>query len=168
MTGQANPAAAEIPLRRAYDLRAGVASVGARLLGDRLWPRGFAKTDLPLDTWLKDITPSTTLPKWFSHDRAKWAGFRQDYLAELQAEPQAVETAPEWCHKGPVTLIYAAKDREHMDDGRPLLKYSSASPLRSSSGNPEMMAAFVGRIAQILAQAQAALTRLDRITGGTI
>ena len=92
MTGQANPAAAEIPLRRAYDLRAGVASVGARLLGDRLWPRGFATTDLPLNAWLKDITPSTALPKWFGRDPAKWAGFRQDYLAELQAEPQAVAT----------------------------------------------------------------------------
>ena len=109
MTRQTN----SIHLRRAYDLRAGVASIGARLLVDRLWPRGIAKTDLPLDAWLKDITPSTALRKWFGHNPAKWAGFRRDYLAELQTEPQAVETALEWCHKGPVTLIYAAKDSEH-------------------------------------------------------
>ena len=108
---QAGPA--QIHLRRAYDLRAGAASIGARLLVDRLWPRGIAKSDLPLDAWLKDITPSPALRKWFGHDPVKWAEFSRDYLAELQTEPQAVETALEWCHKGPVTLIYAAKDTEH-------------------------------------------------------
>ncbi len=102
-----------IHLCRAYDLRAGAATFGARLLVDRLWPRGIAKSDLPLEAWLKDVTPSTALRKWFGHDPAKWAEFGRRYLAELNAEPQAIADALIWCKKGPVTLIYAAKDTQH-------------------------------------------------------
>ena len=105
--------AERIHLCRAYDVRAGVETVGARLLIDRLWPRGIAKADLPLDAWLKDITPSSALRKWFGHDPAKWAVFTNRYLDELRAEPQAVADALDWCRKGPVTLIYAAKDTAH-------------------------------------------------------
>ena len=103
----------QIHLCRAYDLRAGAASDGARLLVDRLWPRGIAKTDLPLDAWLKDVAPSPALRKWFGHVPAKWAEFGRRYIAELQAAPKAVEVALDWCRKGPVTLIYAAKDTQH-------------------------------------------------------
>jgi uncharacterized protein YeaO (DUF488 family) len=107
------PSLDTIHLCRAYDVRAGVVPVGARLLVDRLWPRGIAKTDLPIEAWLKDVTPSPTLCKWFGHDPAKWDSFSAQYLAELHDNPKAVEIALDWCRKGPVTLIYAAKDRFH-------------------------------------------------------
>lgn len=62
------------------------------------------------------------------------------------------------------------------DAGRPLLKYSTDSPLRSTTGDLEAMAAYAGqsaalietvptaaaRIAAIMAEARAALARLDR------
>ncbi len=102
-----------IHLCRAYDVRAGVETSGARLLVDRLWPRGIAKADLPVDAWLKDITPRSALRKWFGHDPAKWAEFSRRYRAELQSEPQAVAEALDWCRKGTVTLIYGAKDTRH-------------------------------------------------------
>ena len=102
-----------IHLCRAYDARAGTVTHGARLLVDRLWPRGIAKADLPIDAWLKDLTPSTDLRKWFGHVPAKWATFSARYLAELNANPQAVEHALEWCRMGPVTLLYGAKDTQH-------------------------------------------------------
>ena len=102
-----------IHLCRAYDARAGVATVGARLLVDRLWPRGIAKADLPIDAWLKQVTPTTALRKWFGHDPARWVDFSARYLAELRAEPQDVDVALDWCRKGPVTLLYGAKDTEH-------------------------------------------------------
>jgi uncharacterized protein YeaO (DUF488 family) len=107
------PSLDTIHLCRAYDVRAGVVPVGARLLVDRLWPRGIAKTDLPIEAWLKDVTPSPTLCKWFGHDPAKWDSFSAQYLAELHDNPKAVEIALDWCRKWPVTLIYAAKDRFH-------------------------------------------------------
>lgn len=104
---------ASIHLCRAYDIRAGTVPVGARLLVDRLWPRGITKADLPIDAWLKDVTPSTALRKWFGHDPARWADFTNRYLDELRAVPKAVDVALEWCRKGPVTLIYASKDTDH-------------------------------------------------------
>jgi len=38
---------------------------GIRFLVDRLWPRGIGKDELKMDTWLKDVAPSTELRKWF-------------------------------------------------------------------------------------------------------
>ncbi|MFZ1467590.1 MAG: DUF488 family protein [Paracoccaceae bacterium] len=105
--------AERIHLCRAYDARAGVETTGARLLIDRLWPRGIAKADLPIDAWLKDLAPSTALRKWFGHDPAKWAEFSRRYIDELRANPTAVDAALDWCRKGPVTLIYGAKDTQH-------------------------------------------------------
>lgn len=91
---------AAIYLCRAYDIRAGTVPVGARLLVDRLWPRGIAKDDLPIDAWLEDVTPSPSLRKWFGHDPAKWADFSRRYLDELRAVPKAVDVALDWCRKG--------------------------------------------------------------------
>jgi len=65
------------------------------------------------------------------------------------------------------------------DDGRPLLKFSTDSPLRGTTGDLEAMAAFAGqsvglidtlptaagRIAAILSEANAALARLDLMKG---
>jgi len=105
--------AENIHLCRAYDARTGEKTTGARLLVDRLWPRGIAKADLPLDAWLKDLAPSTDLRKWFGHDPAKWAEFGRRYRDELHKAPDAVDHALDWCRKGPVTLIYGAKDTHH-------------------------------------------------------
>lgn len=106
-------AATRIHLCRAYDIRAGAVPIGARLLVDRLWPRGIAKTDLTLDAWLKDVAPSPTLRIWYGHDPAKWTEFGIRYIAELRDNPGALESALAWCRKGPVSLIYAAKDTLH-------------------------------------------------------
>lgn len=104
---------AAIHICRAYDARQGVETVGARLLVDRLWPRGVAKADLPIDAWLKDVAPTTGLRKWFGHDSAKWVEFSGLYREELGKAPQALEDALSWCRMGPVTLLYGAKDTQH-------------------------------------------------------
>ena len=101
----------KIMLKRAYE--AAAPGDGCRVLVDRLWPRGIAKADLPLDAWLKSATPSPALRTWFDHDPAKWAAFTQAYRAELSAAPEHLTEALSWCHRGPVSLIYAAKDRQH-------------------------------------------------------
>jgi uncharacterized protein YeaO (DUF488 family) len=87
--------------------------IGARLLVDRVWPRGVRKDALHLDDWIRDVAPSTTLRKWFGHDPARWDGFRRRYLAELAETPGAVARCLEWCRAGPVILLFAAKDRDH-------------------------------------------------------
>lgn len=103
--------ARDIRIARVYD--APDAMAGARLLVDRVWPRGIAKADLRLDEWVRDIAPSTKLRKWFGHDPERWEAFRTRYRSELEDNVAAVDRCLKWCRKGPVTLLFAAKDREH-------------------------------------------------------
>ena len=78
-----------------------------------MWPRGVKKAELRHDAWIREVAPTTALRRWFGHDPAKWADFRERYLAELHDNPEAVERCLAWCRKGPVTLLFAARDREH-------------------------------------------------------
>ena len=102
-----------IAIKRAYE--APSPDDGARVLVDRLWPRGVTRESLRLDLWLKDIAPSAELRSWFGHDPAKYAEFRRRYLAELAEEPgkSALEQLRELRQRGKVTLVFAARDTEH-------------------------------------------------------
>ncbi|WP_285295791.1 DUF488 domain-containing protein [Aureimonas altamirensis] len=100
-----------IVLARVYDPLETMS--GARLLVDRLWPRGVSKAHLQLDDWLKDVSPSTALREWFHVDPDRWPEFRKRYEAELAANPAAVEHCLDWCRMGPVTLLTAAHSRDH-------------------------------------------------------
>lgn len=100
----------EILLKRAYEPAA--KSDGKRVLVERLWPRGIKKEALHLDTWMKDVAPSTELRKWFNHDPERWNEFRKRYFAELAANPESwhalLENAP-----SRLTLVYSSHDQEH-------------------------------------------------------
>jgi uncharacterized protein YeaO (DUF488 family) len=86
---------------------------GARVLVDRLWPRGVTKARAALDLWLKDIGPSTELRTWFDHDPAKWTVFQARYFKELEKKADLTEPLRQRDRKGTVTLLYAARDNEH-------------------------------------------------------
>lgn len=86
---------------------------GARLLVDRVWPRGVSKGDLDLDDWIKEVAPSADLRKWFGHDADKWEEFRRPYQVELDHNDEALERCLAWCRKGPVVLLFGAKGRDH-------------------------------------------------------
>ena len=101
---------AKIQLKRAYDPPE--EKDGARFLVDRLWPRGIKKEDLHLSGWLKEIAPSNALRKWFGHDPDQWEEFQRRYLSELEGKTEALQTLQQALRKGPVTLVYAAKDTE--------------------------------------------------------
>lgn len=102
-----------VRLQRAYDEP--TADDGYRVLVDRLWPRGRTKEVLRLDSWARDLGPSTDLRKWFGHDPARWEEFRKRYLAELaeSARAQVLDDLAERAHEGPITLVYGARDVEH-------------------------------------------------------
>lgn len=85
---------------------------GARLLVDRLWPRGLARQALRLDDWIREVAPSTALRRWFGHDPARWDEFCRRYRVELEANPAAVARCLHWCRRGRVTLLFAAADRD--------------------------------------------------------
>ncbi len=89
------------------------AADGRRILVDRVWPRGFTKTRLRADIWLKTIAPSTELRNWFKHDPSKWNGFKKRYFFELDRNPEEVELIIAAVKKSNVTLLYSAKDTNH-------------------------------------------------------
>jgi uncharacterized protein YeaO (DUF488 family) len=88
-------------------------SGGKRILIDRLWPRGLTKNDARLDSWRRDLSPSSELRTWFGHDPARYPRFRILYRAELLRQREALLALAREAEHGPVTLVYAAKDPEH-------------------------------------------------------
>ena len=86
---------------------------GTRFLVERLWPRGIKREQLKMKAWLKEVSPSPDLRKWYSHDTSKWAEFQKRYRKELQKDPEAWQPILDAARKGNVTLLYSAKDTEH-------------------------------------------------------
>ena len=105
--------AENIRLRRAYDSAS--SSDGARILIDRLWPRGVRKADAAIDVWAKDIAPSTALRKWFGHDPARWHEFRRRYSEEIHRRRNRLDELRTLAQKGRITLVFAARDEAHND-----------------------------------------------------
>jgi uncharacterized protein YeaO (DUF488 family) len=116
-------AAPDIRVKRIYDPPD--REDGARVLVDRLWPRGVRKDEAKLTLWLKDIAPSDDLRRWFGHDPARFAEFARRYRAELHANKDAVNQVEELRKAGPMTLLYAARDTEH-NEARVLADYLKA------------------------------------------
>lgn len=106
-------AADNIRLKRAYERPA--RADGTRILIDRLWPRGVTKAAAAIDQWMKEIAPSTELRKWFSHDPARWREFRRRYAAELREHPDELRDLRAQARRGPITLVYSARDEVHND-----------------------------------------------------
>ncbi|WP_305126302.1 DUF488 domain-containing protein [Streptomyces odontomachi] len=105
--------ARQVHARRIYD--SAEPADGARVLVDRLWPRGLAKAEAPLDNWLKQVAPSNDLRTWYRHDPDRYDEFRARYQAEL-AEPEraeALDQLRDMAAAGPLTLLTATKDVPH-------------------------------------------------------
>jgi uncharacterized protein YeaO (DUF488 family) len=110
MARQRKKPKAGIRLKRAYDEP--TPDDGLRILVERLWPRGLTKDRAKIDLWLKDVSPSPELRKWYGHDPSKWAEFQKRYRAELAENESALEDLREKCQSGTITFVYAARDEE--------------------------------------------------------
>jgi uncharacterized protein YeaO (DUF488 family) len=110
-----------IHVKRVYDPPA--KDDGARILVDRLWPRGVAKADLPLDLWAKAAAPSDALRRWFHADPGQFDEFRRRYLAELANNEVALGEVRSAIGKKSATLLTASKnvDQNHATVLRELL-----------------------------------------------
>ena len=100
-----------IRLRRAYDRPS--PDDGMRVLVDRLWPRGLAKTEAAIGRWLKEVAPSREARRWFGHDRRKWNEFSREYRVELLGRGELLRELRQAVQEGLLTLIYSTGDREH-------------------------------------------------------
>ncbi len=103
-----------VAVKRVYEAVA--PSDGARVLVDRLWPRGLRKSDVAAVEWLRDLAPSNELRKWFHAQPENWQLFRKRYLKEL-VRPEAEKdllTLYRLAHKRKrLTLLFASKDETH-------------------------------------------------------
>lgn len=105
---------AALHIKRAYEKPS--TGDGYRILVDRVWPRGVTKEKLALDEWAKELAPSTSLRKFFGHDINRWEEFVTRYRRELSASAAAsakLRAVADRAKKGPVTLVYGARDPEH-------------------------------------------------------
>jgi uncharacterized protein YeaO (DUF488 family) len=85
---------------------------GTRVLVDRLWPRGLTKVAAALDSWCRDIAPSTELRTWFGHDPSRLDEFVHRYEAELD-DPERALALTELKQRAvqhTLTLLTATKD----------------------------------------------------------
>jgi len=62
---------------------------GARVLVDRLWPRGLARAKAALDEWDRAVAPSTELREWYGHDPDRFEDFAARYEQELEDPERA-------------------------------------------------------------------------------
>ena len=100
-------------LKRAYEPP--TRSDGRRLLVDRLWPRGLSKERAAIDQWMKEVAPSAELRRWFGHDPERWPEFQRRYRQELRARDDLVREIAALASRGPVTLVFGARDEVHND-----------------------------------------------------
>ena len=102
-----------INVKRVYEKPS--AKDGARVLVDRLWPRGIKKSDAKLQAWLRDLAPSDALRRWF-HEKNQpnfFPEFRKRYLRELSRLGAASALNDLYGlarSHNTVTLVYASKN----------------------------------------------------------
>ena len=109
-----------IRCKRVYEPVA--ADDGARVLVDRLWPRGCSKDSLALHAWLQEVAPSEALRKGFCHDPALFDEFRLRYRAELAAHPEHWQGLLALAEQGRLTLLFAARE-ERFNNARVLAEF---------------------------------------------
>ncbi|HHX58488.1 MAG TPA: DUF488 domain-containing protein [Candidatus Moranbacteria bacterium] len=100
----------KIKIKRIYDKPS--KNDGARILIDRLWPRGISKKEANLDYWIKEVAPSNELRKWFNHEPVKFKDFKKRYQKELSVNPALSELKKVLTESKTSTLLYAAKNSE--------------------------------------------------------
>jgi uncharacterized protein YeaO (DUF488 family) len=107
MSGSPSPG---FRIKRIYDDPE--AADGYRVLVDRLWPRGVSRDRAAIDLRASDLAPSNELRRWYGHDPAKSAAFRERYEHELAAlgGSDLAEDLRRRAKDGPVTLLTATRD----------------------------------------------------------
>ena len=101
----------DIRTKRAWDRHE--ASDGARFLVDGRWPPGVRPDSLRIVLWVRATAPGGKLMKWFRRHPDEWPEFKRRYFDELDADPAGWEPIARQARLGPVTLLYAMRDRRH-------------------------------------------------------
>lgn len=103
--------ALDVRIKRIYD--PAEPGDGYRVLIDHVWPRGVSKQRAELDEWARELAPGDELRKWFDHVPERFPEFRRRYRDELAGHAEEIEGLRDRARETPVTILYAARDREH-------------------------------------------------------
>ncbi|MCL4460400.1 MAG: DUF488 family protein [Nitrospirae bacterium] len=80
----------------------------ARILVDRLWPRGVSKDHARLDLWAKEWAPSEELRHFFHDHPERYAEFSDRYEKELELQKHAIRKTIASFHPKKIVLLYAS------------------------------------------------------------
>ncbi|PRY65757.1 uncharacterized protein YeaO (DUF488 family) [Vreelandella songnenensis] len=108
----------EIALKRVYF--AAEEDDGARILVDRLWPRGKERGSLSLTEWYRDAAPSSSLRRDYHQGKISEASFQTRYRLELKESADALIPLMRYARQGKLTLLTAT--RSLPDSHLPLLR----------------------------------------------
>ncbi|MCL5006797.1 MAG: DUF488 family protein [Patescibacteria group bacterium] len=97
-----------LKLKRVYEKAE--KSDGKRILIDGLWPRGLTKEKAKVDIWMKEVSPSAELRRWFGHDPKKWTAFKKKYREELKSKKEFLNEIKSLAKKGTATILYGSKE----------------------------------------------------------
>ncbi|MDT8878456.1 DUF488 family protein [Halomonas saccharevitans] len=98
----------DIALKRIY--QAVDAEDGARVLVDRLWPRGKRREGLALTDWYRDASPSPALRRQYHQQEISPEVFAARYRGELRDAPECLVPLMLHVRQGRLTLLSAARD----------------------------------------------------------
>jgi uncharacterized protein YeaO (DUF488 family) len=85
---------------------------GARILVDRLWPRGVSKDKAQVTLWAKDLAPSKELRSWLHEDpEGRLKDFKKKYTQELKSNRAKIKAVLKPFKS--FTLVTSVKDVEH-------------------------------------------------------
>ena len=85
---------------------------GYRILVDRLWPRGMSKDRAKVNLWLREISPSSELRKWYGHAPEKWAEFKKRYFREIRERKEEFDLLLKKAREGTVTFLFSSQEKK--------------------------------------------------------
>lgn len=101
----------DIALKRVYS--AFEEDDGARVLADRLWPRGKERASLALTDWYRDAAPSSSLRRDYHQHKISEASFQTRYRLELKESADALLPLMRYVRQGKLTLLTASRQLDH-------------------------------------------------------
>lgn len=89
---------------------------GARVLVDRLWPRGKRREDLALTEWYRDAAPSPGLRRAWHRGDIDDERFERDYRRELAEVPETLVPLMRHARRDRLCLLTASRQprRSHL------------------------------------------------------
>lgn len=100
----------DIQLKRVYSEASD--DDGARVLVDRLWPRGKRRETLALSDWYRDASPSNTLRRDWHQGNISRPVFVRRYRWEMSDAKDCLIPLMRLARQGRLTLLSATRDLE--------------------------------------------------------